>query len=224
MKERLENLNSSKNGVDLVWITPNTEEIITYCARVSSPENQSKLETAPKLLSYCIKHGHWSIFEQANMCLQIVTGRDIAPQILRHKSFSFQESSFRYSKALSYEERGARSQDLKNRQNSIDDLSEEDKSWFKGAQKEVWEKCYENYELALSKGVAKECARALLPLNTQTKLYMNGSIRSWIHYIQLRSANGTQKEHMEIAEKAKKIFAEHLPNIAKALEWNSDNS
>lgn len=205
--------------VDLVWVTPESEKIITYCARVSSPENQEKHDTAPKLLKYCIKHGHWSIFEQANMCLEITTGRDISPQILRHRSFSFQEFSQRYAKAVTYEEREARSQDLKNRQNSIDDQSEDSKIWFKNTQEELWNKSYEAYELALANGIAKECARALLPLSTQTKLYMNGTIRSWIHYIELRSANGTQKEHQDIANAAKSVFVENLPVISEALGW-----
>lgn len=205
--------------VDLVWVTPEAEKIITYCARVSSPENQEKHDTAPKLLKYCIKHGHWSIFEQANMCLEITTGRDISPQILRHRSFSFQEFSQRYAKAVTYEEREARSQDLKNRQNSIDDQPEENKIWFKNTQEELWNKSYEAYEHALANGIAKECARALLPLSTQTKLYMNGTIRSWIHYIDLRSDNGTQKEHQEIANAAKSIFVENFPVISDALGW-----
>jgi thymidylate synthase (FAD) len=205
--------------VDLVWVTPESEKIITYCARVSSPENQEKHDTAPKLLKYCIKHGHWSIFEQANMCLEITTGRDISPQILRHRSFSFQEFSQRYAKAFTYEEREARSQDLKNRQNSIDDQSEDSKIWFKNTQEELWNKSYEAYELALANGIAKECARALLPLSTQTKLYMNGTIRSWIHYIELRSANGTQKEHQDVANAAKSVFVENLPVISEALGW-----
>lgn len=205
--------------VDLVWVTPEAEKIITYCARVSSPENQEKHDTAPKLLKYCIKHGHWSIFEQANMCLEITTGRDISAQILRHRSFSFQEFSQRYAKAVAYEQREARSQDLKNRQNSIDDQSEENKIWFKNTQEELWNKSYEAYEHALANGIAKECARALLPLSTQTKLYMNGTIRSWIHYIDLRSANGTQKEHQDIANAAKSVFVENLPVISEALGW-----
>ena len=205
--------------VDLVWVTPESEKIITYCARVSSPENREKHDTAPKLLKYCIKHGHWSIFEQANMCLEITTGRDISPQILRHRSFSFQEFSQRYAKAFTYEEREARSQDLKNRQNSIDDQSEDSKIWFKNTQEELWNKSYEAYELALANGIAKECARALLPLSTQTKLYMNGTIRSWIHYIELRSANGTQKEHQDVANAAKSVFVENLPVISEALGW-----
>jgi thymidylate synthase (FAD) len=205
--------------VELVWATPEAEKIITYCARVSSPQNQEKYDTAPKLLKYCIVNGHWSIFEQANMCLEITTGRDISAQILRHRSFSFQEFSQRYAKAVTYEEREARSQDLKNRQNSIDNQSEENRIWFKKAQEDLWNKAYETYELALSNGIAKECARSLLPLNTQTKLYMNGTVRSWIHYIQLRSANGTQKEHQDIANAAKSVFVDNFPVIADALGW-----
>lgn len=218
MKEYLEHIHKSENKVELVWVTPYAEEVMGFCARVSSPENQLKLES-DGLLRYCIKNSHWSVFEQANMCLQIVTGRDISPQILRHRSFSFQEFSQRYAKASSFQKRKARRQDFKNRQNSIDDLNHEISVWFDKSQDEAWESSYKLYQEALAKGIAKECARALLPLNTTTKLYMNGTIRSWIHYIELRSGNGTQLEHQEIAIGAKDIFCKHLPVIAKALQW-----
>lgn len=207
--------------VKLVAITPEAENLISYCARVSNPSNQDNYDTAPKLLSFCIKHGHWSVFEMANMVLEIKTGRDVAPQILRHRSFSFQEFSQRYAQATTYVERDARKQDLKNRQNSTDDLSEETKQLFKEYQYALWDSSHKMYEYFLSLGVAKECARALLPLNTETTMYMNGSIRSWIHYINLRADVATQKEHREIAEAAKKIFCEQLPNIAAALGWNN---
>lgn len=208
----------------LISITPESEKIIAYCARVSNPANQDNPEVA-KLLSYCIKHGHWSIFEMANMCVEITTSRAIAAQILRHKSFSFQEFSQRYAEvgeppeAVIYQ---ARRQDLKNRQNSIDDMSEDDKIWFKNAQEDVAEFAYQRYKLALRKGIAKEQARFLLPLSTETKLYMNGSVRSWIHYLQLRTDKATQLEHREIAEGIKAIFCEQLPTIAKALDWKEE--
>lgn len=218
MSDNLAEILTSKNPVELVWITPGAEKIISFCARVSSPQNQLN-ESIEKLIAYCIKNAHWSIFEQANMCVQITTGRDISAQILRHKSFSFQEYSLRYSKGANYQKRDARRQDQKNRQNSIDDLSDLDKKWFLNAQEEVWEKSYNLYEKAVEKGIAKECARSLLPLNTETRLYMNGTIRSWIHYIDLRSGNGTQLEHQRIANAAKEIFCENLPIIASAMGW-----
>lgn len=204
--------------VRLVAITPKAEEIIAYCARVSNPENQVSSEIS-RLLSYCVKHGHWSIFEQANMVLEINTSRAIAPQILRHRSFSFQEFSQRYAAATSFITYSPRRQDTKNRQNSVDDLSSETRAWFQAAQSEIWENAYKKYQEALERGIAKECARALLPLNTATRLYMNGTIRSWIHYIQLRTANGTQLEHIQIAEKCREIFKSQLPLISKALGW-----
>lgn len=205
--------------VKLISITPKVEELITYCARVSSPKNQDNFETAPKLLNYCIKNGHWSIFEMGNMCLEIETTRAIAAQILRHKSFSFQEFSQRYSESSNYISCKARRQDIKNRQNSLDDLSEDDKIWFRNIQEDVWKNSYNLYQESLKRGIAKECARMLLPLNTTTKLYMNGNIRSWLHYINLRSDKSTQLEHREIADECKKIFIEQLPSIAKSMEW-----
>lgn len=218
-EEYLDDIQKSKNQVELVWITPEAENIISYCARVSSPKNQTNFDTAEGLLKYCVKNKHWSIFEQANMCVQITTGRDISAQILRHKSFSFQEFSQRYAKATTFSRRWARRQDVKNRQNSIDDMKDEDKNWFLTAQDENWNHSYNLYEKALEKGIAKECARALLPMQTETRLYMNGTIRSWMHYIDLRSGNGTQLEHQDIANALKGIFRYHLPNIAKAMEW-----
>jgi thymidylate synthase (FAD) len=204
--------------VKLISITPKAEEMIAYCARVSNPENQENPEYS-RLLRHCIKHGHWSIFEQANMVLEITTSRGIAPQILRHRSFSFQEFSQRYAASTSVMKYEARRQDLKNRQNSVDDFDEETKRWFDGAQDEIWNLAFARYQEALAKGIAKECARFLLPLNTQTRLYMNGTIRSWIHYIELRCGHGTQLEHMRIAEQAKEIFCEQLPLIGAALGW-----
>lgn len=205
-------------SVKYITSTPNAEEVIGYCARVSNPSNQSNPNIA-KLLSYCIKHGHWSVFETASLTLEIETSRAIAAQIIRHKTFCFQEFSQRYSEATDYVPFEARKQDNKNRQNSTDTLSEEDKEWFRKTQEQMWALSYSYYKTALSKGIAKECARALLPLSTKTRLYMTGNIRSWIHYIQLRSSNGTQKEHMDIALQAKEIFKQHYPIISEALGW-----
>jgi thymidylate synthase (FAD) len=193
------------------------EGLIAYCARVSSPNQENPNYT--KLLQFCIREGHWSIFEMVDMTLEITTTRAIAPQILRHRSFCFQEFSLRYSCATKYEEYEARRQDVKNRQNSLDDFDENTKQWFNQAQAEVWEKSYQLYEEALAKGIAKECARSILPLNTVTRLYMKGSVRSWIHYFSVRCDQATQKEHREIALAARKIFIEHFPTVAAALEW-----
>lgn len=219
--KQLELISSSTNLVELVSITPNTEEVITYCARVSNPNNQLNFNNTDKLINYLIVHKHWSPFEMAHMTLQIKTSRAIAPQILRHRSFTFQEFSQRYaavdqSGLTKYE---ARRQDNKNRQNSIDDLTDEVKQEWIKRQEENWKQSFEHYTWALNNGIAKECARSILPLNTSTTLYMSGSIRSWIHYIDLRSSNGTQKEHMDIAIECKEIFKRELPSIAAALGW-----
>jgi len=200
--------------VKLVHVTPEAEKIIAYCARVSS-SNQSNPDYE-KLLKFLIKHKHWSPFEMASMCVEIETTRGVAPQILRHRSFSYQEFSLRYSEATEYEVYDARRQDLKNRQNSLDDLDEATKNWFISAQKNINELANSEYEKALSLGVAKESARNLLPMSTKTKLYMMGSVRSWIHYIEVRTDPSTQKEHRDIALECKKIFTEQLPIIAKA--------
>lgn len=204
--------------VKLISITPKAEETMAYCARVSNPGNQENPQVA-RLLGYCIKHGHWSVFEQANMILEIQTSRAIAPQILRHRSFSFQEFSQRYGAASGFVPFRARRQDKKNRQNSLDDLAPEAQEWFLKTQKEIWEMSYRHYAEALEKGIAKECARALLPLNTATKLYMNGTVRSWIHYIQLRAQESTQAEHREIALACKAVFLEQMPQLAEGLGW-----
>jgi thymidylate synthase (FAD) len=197
----------------------NPEALIAYCARVSSP-NQKNPEYS-KLLAYCIKHGHWSPFQLVDMTLEIETTLAIAPQILRHRSFEFQQMSFRYSEALDYVPCEARRQDEKNRQNSIDDLDDDVKSAFQEAQLNVWLYAYYQYQEALEMGIAKECARSLLPLNTKTRLYMKGSVRSWIHYIQVRTAPDTQKEHRDIALEAQKIFIANFPVTAQALGWNN---
>lgn len=200
----------------LIWITPEAEKNIMYCARVSNPKNQDSGNT--KLLNYCIDHGHWSIFEMANMCVEIETSRAIAAQILRHRSFSFQEFSQRYAEAQNFEIYEARRQDSKNRQNSIADMSEEDRNWFEKEQYDLGNLCMLSYERALQRGIAKEQARFLLPLSTSTKLYMNGTIRSWLHYLQLRRGHGTQLEHQRIADSIWEIFEKELPIIADALK------
>lgn len=193
------------------------EELIVYCARVSSPENQMSLETAPKLLGYCIRQKHWSIFEQVSLGVSIETSRAVAAQILRHKSFSFQEFSQRYSKPTGIIMYEARRQDLKNRQNSIDDLSQETKDWFLDKQTEIHALSQKYYEEALDKQIAKESARFLLPLNTATKLYITGNVRSWITYLLVRLEKSTQLEHRQIAQECWKIFQEQFPSISIAL-------
>lgn len=220
-KNSLEEVSKSKRDVDLISCTPNAEEVITYCARVSNPSNQLNFDNAEKLISYLIRHKHWSPFEMASMTMQIKTSRGIAPQILRHRSFTFQEFSQRYA---AVDESGltlsvARRQDNKNRQNSVDDLPQDIKDEWTRRQQENWKRSFEHYTWALEQGIAKECARFILPLGASTTMYMSGTIRSWIHYIDLRSANGTQKEHMDIAEGCKAIFKAELPSIAKALNW-----
>lgn len=209
----------SQEAVKLISLTPQAEQTMAYCARVSNPNNQDNPNVAG-LLKYCILHGHWSVFEQANMVLEIETSRAIAPQILRHRSFAFQEFSQRYSAVDSFIPHYARRQDKTNKQNSFDDLDEETQKWFLAAQNEIWESTYTKYKEALDRGIAKESARVLLPLNTKTKIYMNGTIRSWIHYIQLRTKLDTQAEHREIAEQCKSIFVENLPQIASSLNWS----
>lgn len=204
-------------SVELVAITPDAEKLIAYCARVSSP-NQENPEYA-KLLAYCIKHKHYSIFEQASMTVEIQTSRMISAQILRHRSFTFQEFSQRYAEVQDYVPYEARRQDEKNRQNSIDDLSDEIKEEWLMRQKEVFAMCMGDYRWALEHGIAKECARAVLPMQTATRLYMTGSIRSWIHYLELRAGPDTQLEHREIANEIKAIFIKELPVVAEALGW-----
>ena len=209
-------------SVKLVSVTPDAEKTMAYVARVSNPNNQENPNYS-KLLAYCIKHNHWSVFEQSFMTLEIETTRGLAAQILRHRSFTYQEFSQRYADSSLLAETipvpELRRQDTKNRQNSIDDL---DPEFVKLTNKQIetyFAQGMSLYQHLLDNGVAKECARFVLPLATPTRLYMSGSCRSWIHYIQLRSANGTQKEHMEIAEACKQIFAEQFPTVAEALEW-----
>lgn len=196
-----------------------SEELMAFVARVSNPSNQMNTKTSSKLLGYCIKNKHWSVFEHVNLTVEITTSRAIAAQILRHRSFVFQEFSQRYAEVTDFEVYQARRQDTKNRQNSIDDLDDDTKEWFSMAQQLVREDAKAVYEEALRRGVAKEQARFLLPLTTQTTLYMTGNVRNWIHYIELRSENGTQKEHADIALAIKEIFKEQFPAISEALEW-----
>lgn len=200
------------------------EELISYVARVSNPSNQTNFETAPKLLNYLIKNYHWSPFEHAFMTMEVETSRAIAAQILRHRSFTFQEFSQRYAQATEFVLYEPRRQDVKNRQNSTDDLPVSDVDWFMNAAIGVHTTAEALYQEALRRGIAKECARFLLPLSTKTRLYMTGPVRSWIHYIDLRSANGTQLEHREIALKAKNIFAKEFPATAEALGWRSNEN
>ena len=216
-----------EQSVKLIAITEGAGELVgksaqdvtSYVARVSNPNNQMSFETGAKLIKYCITHDHWSIFEHAYVTLEIKTSRAIAAQILRHRSFTFQEFSQRYAQAFDYVEYEARRQDSKNRQNSLDDMSEHDKEWFTERQKELWDTSNEIYGEALQRGIAKEQARFLLPLNTATTIYMSGSLRSWIHYIQLRSGNGTQKEHADIAILARGIISQRFLDVAVAMEW-----
>lgn len=203
-------------SVKLISITPDAERIILYCARVSS--NQSNESTG--LLRYLIEHEHWSPFEMAHAVMEITTSRAIAAQILRHRSFSFQEFSQRYSTPDSYMQYRARRQAEKNRQSSLDDLDKDTVAWFDYAQQCAWASCRSWYDEAVERGISRESARFLLPLNTSTRLYMSGSIRSWIHYCDLRSKPDVQSEHRVLAEIAKALIAENMPNTAKALGWN----
>ena len=209
-------------SVKLVSVTPDAEQTMAYVARVSNPNNQENPNYA-KLLGYCIKHNHWSVFEQSFMTLEIETTRGLAAQILRHRSFTYQEFSQRYADSSLLSETiplpELRRQDTKNRQNSIDDIDPFVKQEFEIKMRKHFDEAMVLYQSMLDMGIAKECSRFVLPLATPTRLYMSGSCRSWIHYIQLRSANGTQKEHMDIAEACKKIFAEQFPTVAEALEW-----
>ena len=209
-------------NVKFVSITPDAEKMMAYIARVSNPSNQQN-ENYSGLLKYCIKHNHWSVFEQSSMTLEIETTRGLAAQILRHRSFTFQEFSQRYAdtKLLDTEipVPDLRSQDLKNRQNSNDDIPQEKKEEYQALIARHFEDSMNLYNALLESGVAKECARFVLPLATPTRLYMTGSCRSWIHYINLRSAHGTQKEHMDVVAKARSIFVEQFPAVSEALGW-----
>lgn len=211
-----------KPTVTLVSNTPDAEQLMAYVARVSNPSNQEN-EKYAGLLRYCIKHNHWSVFEQSTMTLEINTTRAIAAQILRHRSFTFQEFSQRYADSSMLRDSiplpELRRQDTKNRQNSIDDLDPFVSQKLEMQMQTLFDSAMALYQQMLESGVAKECARNVLPLCTPTRIYMTGSCRSWIHYINLRTANGTQKEHMQVAEEVKKIFIEQYPSVSEALEW-----
>lgn len=209
-------------SVKLISVTPDAEKMMAYVARVSNPNNQENPNYA-KLLGYCIKHNHWSVFEQSFMTLELETTRGVAAQVLRHRSFTYQEFSQRYADSSMLADiiplPNLRRQDTKNRQNSTDDLDAFHKQEFEIAIQRHFVSAMDLYQTMLDHGVAKECARFVLPLAVPTKIYMTGSVRSWIHYIELRSAHGTQKEHMEIALDAKRVFAEQFPICAEALDW-----
>ena len=210
--------------IKLVSVTPDAEKTMGYVARVSNPNNQENPKVAG-LLSYCIKHGHWSVFEQAHMTVEINTTRGLAAQILRHRSFTYQEFSQRYADVSYLREHiplpELRSQDDKNRQNSIDDVDPSIIEKYNKKMRAQFDASIDLYKEMLHDGIAKECARFVLPLATPTRLYMTGSVRSWIHYIQLRSAHGTQKEHMDLVENIRKVFMEQFPIVSQALDWVS---
>ena len=207
------------HNAELIWVTPDAEALVGKIARVSNPKNEGNPEVEG-LLKYLIKHKHWSPFEMVSMCVEIHTTRAISPQILRHRSFSFQEFSQRY--AISTDTFATvvpelRRQDTKNRQNSIDDLPTETQEYYKERMDNHFREAVNLYESLLHSGVAKECARAVLPLNTVTRLYMTGTVRSWLHYCDLRCENGTQEEHKQIANSVKEILFEQLPTISHAM-------
>ena len=209
-------------NVSLISVSPDAEKHMAYCARVSNPNNQDN-DNYAGLLKYCIKHQHWSIFEQAFMTLEINTTRGLAAQILRHRSFTFQEFSQRYADTNLLDTNiplpDLRRQDTKNRQNSIDDIPEDQSKMLLGRIQNYFNEGLDLYNELLREGIAKECARFVLPLATPTRIYMSGSVRSWVHYIDLRSGHGTQKEHMDIANACKTIITEQFPTVSEALEW-----
>ena len=211
------------NSVKLVTVTPEAEKTMGYVARVSNPNNQENPNVAG-LLKYCIKHNHWSVFEQAHMTVEIETTRGLAAQILRHRSFTYQEFSQRYADSSLLGDTiplpELRSQDTKNRQNSIDNVDQFVKQDFELKMQRHFVDGMKLYKEMLDAGIAKECARFVLPLATPTRLYMTGSVRSWVHYIDLRSAHGTQKEHMDVARAIRGIFCEQFSTVAEALEWS----
>ena len=210
--------------INLISVTPDAEQHMAYVARVSNPKNQDN-EKFAGLLKYCIQHGHWSVFEQAFMTVEINTTRGLAAQILRHRSFTYQEFSQRYADSSLLGETiplpALRRQDDKNRQNSIDDIDPLTQQDFEIKMQRHFESGMKLYKEMLDAGIAKECARFVLPLATPTRLYMTGSVRSWVHYIDLRSAHGTQKEHMDVAEGVRSIFCKQFPTVAEALDWIS---
>ena len=208
--------------INLISVTPDAEKHMAYVARVSNPSNQGN-DNFAGLLKYCIKHGHWSVFEQAFMTVEINTTRGLAAQILRHRSFTFQEFSQRYASTNLLDTMigvpDLRSQDLKNRQNSNDDIPPEKRDALQAKIAVHFSEAMDLYNELLQEGVAKECARFVLPLATPTRIYMTGSVRSWVHYINLRSAHGTQKEHMDVVSEIRKIFSEQFPTVSEALDW-----
>ena len=209
-------------AIKLVSVTPDAEKTMAYVARVSNPKNQDN-EKFAGLLRYCIQHGHWSVFEQAHMTVEINTTRGLAAQILRHRSFTYQEFSQRYADSSLLGDEiplpALRSQDLKNRQNSVDDVDPSIIEKYNELMGNHFKEGMKLYQQMLDDGIAKECARFVLPLATPTRLYMTGSCRSWIHYINLRSAHGTQKEHMDLVENVRSIFKEQFPTVSEALGW-----
>ena len=224
MKVRLVSYSQpAKDFAKSVEVLPTAQDLVAYCARVSNPSNQMNTETSERLLKYLIKHKHWSPFEMVSACLEIETTRDIAHQIVRHRSFAFQEFSQRYADPAEFGEqfvtREARLQDVKNRQNSVETDDAELRVKWQAHQETVIKAAREAYKWAIDNGIAKEQARVVLPEGcTKTRLYMNGSLRSWVHYIELRGANGTQKEHMEIAHACAKVVAEIFPNIMSFVD------
>lgn len=210
--------------VNLIWVTPNAEDLITYMARVSNPDNQSNTQTSAKLIRYLIDHHHWSPFEMASMCVEITTTRSISAQILRHRSFSFQEFSQRYQdtrKLPPAKPPSLRRQDPKNRQNSIDDFSYIETSANQALIQDLYQQASQVYSKLLEAGVAKECARDVLPMGTPTRMYMSGTIRSWLHYLDIRCRPETQKEHRDIALSIQQTMKRLLPNVSKAM-WASE--
>ena len=216
-----------ENAVKLIAITGgagplqdrSAEDIIAYAARVSNPKNQENFDTAPKLLGYCLKHGHFSVFETVSMSVEVTTSRAIADQIIRHRSFCIQQLSARYAETPECLTYNPRRQDKRNRQNSLDDMDVELHSWFDDAQKHVQDVSTRLYRDALDKGIAKECARFLLPMSSKTVLYMTGNCRSFIHYIDARTAEATQREHRDVALQIKAVFIENFPATSRALGW-----
>ena len=205
------------HNVELIHVTPNAEQLIAYMARVSNPSNQNN-PNYQQLIKYLITHKHWSPFEMVNMCVKIETTRSVAAQILRHRSFSFQEYSQRYAEVTQAPAPlHLRRQDTKNRQNSIDDLNDELTYAYKFRMKQLFDQSYKLYQDMIDDGIAKECARDVLPLSTPTTLYMNGTLRSWLHYTDLRSANGTQLEHKQVADHCKSLIQQQFPTVYTAM-------
>ena len=215
-------MTTTDTQIKLISGTPDAEKTMGYVARVSNPKNQDNPKVSG-LLSYCIKHGHWSVFEQAFMTVEINTTRGLAAQILRHRSFTYQEFSQRYADSSLLADEiplpALRSQDLKNRQNSVDNVDSSLVEKYNGLMENHFKEGMKLYQQMLDDGIAKECARFVLPLATSTRLYMTGSVRSWVHYIDLRSAHGTQKEHMDLVENVRSIFKEQFPTVSESLGW-----